>query len=266
MGKLEYHKLKVPYLTNEERIIRVYLPTDYDDSKKKYPVLYMHDGQNIFVDSDSFSGTSWNVKETMEKLEAEGNSGIIVVGIDNGGDKRIYEYSPLGLENGQYSFDDKLALGEKYLDFLTNDVKKFIENTYRVKTGRKNAYLLGSSLGAVITLTAAVSHKGDFSKYGIFSPATSLYGDKINKIWEDYSARGHQFYFYVGTEEGYGVENYKEVSRNYLDDATNSLKLVLDNGVSGKDVEFHIGYESIHDEKSWSYAFPNFIKFLSEEK
>ena len=267
MGKIEYTNLKVPYLDNEERRIGIYLPGDYETSDKDYPVLYIHDGQNVFNDSESYSGVSWNVGGTLEDFENRGYEGIIAVAIDNS-EHRPLEYSPLGIFNERLGLraSDEEVLGDKYLDFLVNDVKSYVEENYRTKKGRKNAYMIGSSAGANITLYASIVKKLDFSIYGIFSPATYIFEGRFEELWDEYSARNHEFYFYVGTEEGYGLDNYKEVSRKYLDCTLNNLKSVLDNGVRGKDIDIQIGYQSIHTEKAWREAFPAFVEFLYKDR
>src|SRR6185436_17362584 len=97
----------------------LYLPKGYKQSKKRYPVLYMHDGQNLFDDSTSFSG-EWKVDETLDLLE----NPCIVVGIDNGGLKRMNEYNPHDTE--QFGKGE----GHQYLEFIAKTLKPYIDKKY----------------------------------------------------------------------------------------------------------------------------------------
>ena len=112
------------------RKIWIYLPPDYESGKKKYPVIYMQDGQNLFDNSTSFSG-EWEIDETLNQLFSEGDYGAIVVGVDNGGSHRIDEYTPW--KNSQYGGGE----GDLYSDFLAKTLKPFIDKHYRTKRGKK---------------------------------------------------------------------------------------------------------------------------------
>ena len=118
---------------NKSRRIWLYLPPDYYTTAKKYPVLYMHDGQNLFDAFYSFAG-EWGVDESLNKLFAEGDYGCIVVGIDNGGADRIKELSTWN--NAQYGGGD----GEKYTDFMVETLKPFIDSHYRTQPDAASLY------------------------------------------------------------------------------------------------------------------------------
>jgi predicted alpha/beta superfamily hydrolase len=132
----------IPQL-NRYRRIWIYLPVSYATSGKKYPVLYMHDGQNVFDDSTSFSG-EWGVDETLDTLEIKTKE-VIVVAIDNGGDKRMNEYSPYDM--------DRFGKGEGdlYVDFLVNTLMPYINRNYRTKKYGRNTFVAGSSMGGLIS-------------------------------------------------------------------------------------------------------------------
>ena len=97
MREIQTFQITIPY-TGLERRVWVYLPAGYNESSKSYPVLYMHDGQNLFDPETSYAGVTWQVGETLDQLTAEGRTeGVIVVGVDNAGDGaigRFEEYSP----------------------------------------------------------------------------------------------------------------------------------------------------------------------------
>lgn len=154
----------MPQLNNRTRRIWLYLPPDYQTSGKRYPVLYMHDGQNLFDARTSFSG-EWQVDETLNSLHSNGDYGAIVVGIDNGGGSRLNEYSPWN--NPQYGGGE----GAAYIDFIAQTLKPHIDANYRTLTGPAHTALFGSSMGALIATYGAVRYPDVFGRVGSFSPA-----------------------------------------------------------------------------------------------
>lgn len=149
---------------NSTRKIWIYLPTDYENSEEKYPVLYMHDGQNLFDVLTSYNG-EWGVDETMQKLEKEGKLNLIIVGIDNGNSARNDEYTPW--KNAEYGGGNGAAYGK----FIVEELKPFIDKNYRTKPDKNNTGTMGSSLGGVISMYLGMEYPETFGKLGIFSPA-----------------------------------------------------------------------------------------------
>ena len=143
------------------RRIWVYLPPDYETSGKSYPVLYMHDGQNVFDASTSFI-SEWEVDETLNRLHTQGDEGVIVVGIDNGQQFRTQEYIPWkeGLFSGR---------GDEYMEFIVETLKPAIDEAYRTKPDRANTALMGSSFGGVISTFGGIEYQNVFSRVGAFS-------------------------------------------------------------------------------------------------
>ena len=153
----------MPQLGRSRRIW-LYLPPDYGTTTKTYPVLYMHDGQNLFDDRTAFSG-EWGIDEALNAAHAAGDWGCIVVGIDNGGAQRINEYSPY--VNAQYGGGQ----GDAYLDFIVQTLKPYIDANYRTRPGRLSTGLMGSSMGGLISLYGGLKFPEVFGRVGIFSPA-----------------------------------------------------------------------------------------------
>ncbi len=153
----------IPQLGRTRRIW-LYLPPDYANSQKTYPVLYMQDGQNLFDAATSFSG-EWGVDETLDALHAAGDWGCIVVGIDNGGASRLAEYSPW--PNARYGGGQ----GDLYVDFLTNTLKPYIDANYRTRPDRLFTGVMGSSMGGLISLYAGLRRPDVFGRTGVFSPS-----------------------------------------------------------------------------------------------
>ena len=167
----------IPQL-NRYRRIWIYLPQDYATSTKNYPVLYMHDGQNIFDASTSFIG-EWEVDETLTGIEDNGEETAIVVAIDNDGVHRIDEYSPF--VNTDYGGGE----GDDYLDFIIHTLKPRVDSTFRTLSDPGNTGIMGSSMGGLISHYAHFRNPEIFGRVGSFSPAywfsDSFYTHTVNQ-------------------------------------------------------------------------------------
>lgn len=153
----------LPQLDRSRRIW-IYLPPGYDESNDHYPVIYMHDGQNLFDSFTSYAG-EWEVDETLNDLSNQGYFVPIVVGIDNGGSERINEYTPWS--NSQYGGGD----GSLYIDFIVETLKPYIDQNYRTLPERESTAIWGSSLGGLISQYGALKFQNVFSKAGVYSPS-----------------------------------------------------------------------------------------------
>ena len=157
-----YENLYSPQLDNERHIYAC-LPPSYDDNRTTYPVVYMHDGQNLFDDATSFAG-EWQVDETVLALSRE-DLEFIVIGISNGGADRLAEYSPhLHPQYGGGNADN-------YLSFIVNTVKPLVDKSFRTKQKPENTVIMGSSLGGLISLYAFFRYPDVFGRAGVMSPA-----------------------------------------------------------------------------------------------
>ncbi len=227
----------VPQL-NRTRRIWVYFPPDYETSGISYPVLYMHDGQNLFDVTTSFSG-EWEVDETLNKLAAEGKHVPIVVGIDNGGVDRIGEYTPWS--NPQYGGGD----GDKYMQFIVETLKPYIDQHYRTLTDRKNTGIMGSSLGGLISQYGSLKYQETFSKAGLFSPSYWFSDD----IWAFTRETGKQydvrFFQLCGTDESAGMVTEMQHMNDSLINIGFVQANIFNKIVSGGQ----------HNEKLWREAF-----------
>ena len=141
------------------RNVDVYLPEGYDPSgSTRYPVLYMHDGQNLFSTETAYGGVEWRIDEVMDSLQLK----AIVVGVWNS-PKRFHEYAPQKpLEShlspeGRDTIRIRLTeepLSDAYLRFLVTELKPFIDSMYATKPDRENTFIMGSSMGGLISLYA----------------------------------------------------------------------------------------------------------------
>lgn len=192
------NNIELPSL-ERTRTLRVYLPPSYtSDSSKFYPVIYMHDAQNLFDDATSFMG-EWQVDESMDKIANQTGFEAIVVGIDNSAEHRINEYS--AWDHAKYG----VGQGRLYMQDIVDVVKPFIDQTYRTKSDGSNTAIMGSSMGGLISHFAIHEYPEVFGKAGIFSPSywysTKVYQEVIDKPIKS----SHDLYFIVGEKEGDGM-------------------------------------------------------------
>lgn len=232
---------------NRSRRVWIYLPPDYESTSKHYPVVYMHDGQNLFDAFYSFAG-EWKIDESMNSLFAEGDYGAIIVGIDNG-PQRINEYSPF--INPGYGGGD----GELYASFLVNTLKPYIDSTYRTYPSRIYTAIAGSSLGANISMFTAIEYPETFSKVGIFSPAfwfsDSLYYH-VSNTGVDEEMR---IYFVAGDNE----------SENMISDMHAMIDTLIAAGADGNDLRILHHADGAHSEYYWAREYPDAYEWLFEE-
>lgn len=147
---------------NRRRRIWVYLPPDYGQTTKRYPVIYMHDGQNVFDKATSFVG-EWGVDETLNRLAAQGDAGAIVIAIDNGGRNRDEEFHPIVPDTGLPGKADA------YLEFIVTTLKPLVDSAFSTKSDRLNTAIMGASSGGTIALYGALKYPDIFGKAAMFS-------------------------------------------------------------------------------------------------
>lgn len=165
----DFHATKL----GNNRDLYVYLPPSYEvESDKRYPVLYMHDGQGVF-DSNPFSQQSWNIHTTADILISQGKmKEIIIVGISSTLDRSNELTHGMGGDD-PHKLDgapDIYCKGEFYEDFIINEVKPYIDMNFRTLKDRDNTALMGSSMGGLVTYNIGFRHPGVFGKLGIISP------------------------------------------------------------------------------------------------
>ncbi len=220
------------------RRIWVYVPPDYHESNRRYPVMYMHDGQNVFDASTSFAG-EWRVDETMNQLFEGGDSGIIVVAIDNGQVFRAEEYIPWpfpGLST---------ARGHLYADFIVNTLKPVIDMVYRTKPDRENTAIMGSSFGGVISMYTGLEFQEVFSKIGSFSPSYWVSEQAYQQVQTTGKRQDMRIYQIMGTPEG------QDAVRNMLQ-MEEELHAA---GFGGAEVLSVVHPDGAHNEGYWAREF-----------
>jgi predicted alpha/beta superfamily hydrolase len=233
-----------PQLGNTRDLL-VYLPPSYARGDARYPVLYMHDGQNLFDPATSFAG-EWAVDQTLEAGSEDGLEAIVVA-IPNMGPERANEYSPfLDARNGG-------GRGELYLRFIVETVKPIVDADFRTLPDREHTGIAGSSMGGLISLYAFFRYRHVFGFAGVMSPAL-WFAERAVLDWvERQPYAGGRIYIDVGMREG----------QTTVDDV---LRL--------RDVLEAKGYRNLHDllcvvdtagdhsERAWARRLQRKLRFL----
>lgn len=231
----------IPQLDRYRRIW-IYLPQSYSTSQKKYPVLYMHDGQNVFDEATSGFG-EWGVDETLDSLGPQ-HKELIVVAIDNGAEKRLNEYSPYDME--KYGKGE----GDQYVDFLAKTLKPYIDKHYRTKKDEKNTFVAGSSMGGLISFYAILKYPKVFGGAGVFSPAFWITPQLKNIDPEQAKKVKGKIYFYGGQMES---ESMVTDMLNVFDQMKRYSKAKMQTVIRA---------EGKHNEPTWRNEFPLFYKWV----
>jgi len=209
-GRIEKHAA-FPSRQVAAREIDVWLPPGYDENlAERYPVLYMHDGQNIFDPTTSYGGNSWEIDRAMCRLIQSGKTrGAIIVGIWNTGMGRFPEYMPrkaalgdsVSLYVGGPSMPAKAINSDAYLKYLVEELKPFIDHAYRTKPDAPNTLIMGSSMGGLISAYAMAEYPAVFGGAGCVSthlPAGD--GAMVDYLAKHLPAPGaNRWYFDYGT-------------------------------------------------------------------
>jgi predicted alpha/beta superfamily hydrolase len=237
-----------PELGNKRDII-IYLPPDYETSNERYPVLYMHDGQNIFDASTSFSGVEWGADETAEDLIKKGLiRPIIIVGIYNTGAERMNEYSPWVDSN--YGG----GKGDSYAKFIVNTLKPYIDENFRTLSDRENTAIMGSSMGGLISLYIGFEYNDVFSKVGAMSPSVWFANRRLIDYIKSAEAKAFtMIYVDMGTAEGSNPEAR-------LNDARELYKVLLTK--ENLDVMYVEDRGAPHSESAWARRLPEALLYF----
>jgi predicted alpha/beta superfamily hydrolase len=219
---------------NNRRKLRIYLPPSYtENAAKRYPVLYMHDGQNLFDAKAAAYGVEWGIDETADRLIGAGTMDeVIVVGIDNTPD-RIAEYTPC--------CDPKHGGGklDAYQAFLTDTVKPHIDRTLRTLPGRETTAVMGSSLGGIASVYIGQHRPQVFSKAGGVS--SSFWWNEGKMVSQPAPRVAVKFYLDAGTKDD-GIEGTIAMRDAMLGQGYRA----------GTDLTFYADEGGIHNEKSWA--------------
>jgi enterochelin esterase-like enzyme len=256
-GDLRLHQFRSRIFRNV-RFLRVWLPPGYDAPEnmgRRYPVLYLNDGQNLFESATAFAGIEWQVDETAERLIREGAvPPMILVGMDNTGKERIREYMPYRSMHPRVL----RVRGRYYPDFMFKEVMPFVESSYRIATGPENTGLGGSSLGGLIALYTVVAFPGAIGRLLLESP--SLWASGRQLVRESRSVRiwPERTFLAVGTNEAGSAER----SRTVVDDVRELAAIMRRAVLSERRLRLVIKDGAGHNEGAWAERFPEALQFL----
>jgi len=236
------------------RRIWLYLPPDYQDSRRRYPVIYMQDGQNLFDRATSYAG-EWQVDETLNRLAAAGDPGAIVVGIDNGGENRTAEYHPV------LPWSGLPGQADAYLAFLTDTLKPLIDRRFRTKRDRVHTLIMGASSGATLALYAGIMRPDIFGRVGAFSTPLWLNPrlDQLARMKRSYR-RGARVFLVSGRDERVG----DEPKGIFAKDQPAMVEALTEVGYKPeRDIRSRIVEDGTHSERFWASEFEGAYRFLT---
>jgi predicted alpha/beta superfamily hydrolase len=215
------------------------LPPAYEaEPDKRYPVLYMHDGQNLFDRATGFAGNEWEADETMQRLAAEGLEAIII-GLYNTQD-RFAEYNPFPHVWG--------GRGDSYLTFITATVKPLVDQSFRTLPDRDHSGIFGSSMGGLISLYGFFKHAEVFGFVGAMSPSLWVGGGAIYQYVQQQPFVGGKVYLDNGTREQSARKMKAELMRKGY--------------TSGQDLLYVAETDGEHTESAWARRLPDALRFL----
>ena len=251
--RLRLHKAFHSSYLPDDRDVIVYLPSGYEDQPEQaYPVLYMHDGQNLFDGRTSFvKDRTWQMREHADAaIEAGEIEPLVIVGIYNTGDRRIAEYT--------HDRDWKLGGGEAnaYGRLITQELMPWIASQYRVRQERGSTGLGGSSLGGLVTLYLGLRHPEIFGRLSMLSPSVwwnhksilSYMNEHAPQVWER-----PKVWLDIGDREGHkALRDVEQLAR----------RLKANGWRPGETMFFEKVHGGTHDEASWATRVRAMLRFL----
>lgn len=233
--------LEAPELQGERKIW-IYLPRAYSYSDKEYPVIYMHDAQNLFDAETSYVG-EWFVDEYLDSIS---DNSAIIIGIEHGNEKRMDELTPF--PNEKYGG----GKADVYLNFIINTLKPHIDTTYHTLKDPKHTSIFGSSLGGLLSFYALIKYPETFGNAGIFSPSFWFSSRIFDFVSDSDISPDSRFYFLAGSEE----------SDDMVPDQNKMVELLLKKGVSKDNLKSTIIEGGEHNEALWRDNFPEAYQWL----
>lgn len=230
---------------HNERDLQIYIPPSYDTTDNRYPVIYMHDGQNLFDDALAFAG-EWEVDDYLDILSHVGLEAL-VVGIPNLGEQRFDEYSPF--PDAKHGGGE----GEAYVRFIAETLKPRIDREFRTLPAREHTGILGSSMGGLISLFAFFNRPATFGFAGVMSPALWFANRQIFAYVEESPVVPGNLYLDIGTGEG------SEAVRN----ARGMKDLLVKKGYRPEENFLYVEDPGApHSEAAWARRLPGTLSFL----
>ena len=260
-GKLYTMEVELPILYSKKRTIRLYIPEDFDPNKK-YPVIFMADGQNI-VDKYTSAFGAWSVDVHEHNLIKEGKRSFIVVGIDCPVNPihRALEYSfpfiPISTkETGDYNKENLEFESHLLYKYIALELLPLVRKHLPISEKKEDIGTGGSSMGGVFSTSLLTSYPDIFGFALIFSPGYFLYPkDLMRKYIDEHFPKlnNHRLYFYTGTV---GFE------ARFVEETRSTYDYLLEKGFNKENIKLVIDQKSTHNEEAWSKHFEDAIIFL----
>lgn len=248
-GDIRRHEGFHSRFLEHDRTVLVYLPPGYQtQAARRYPVLYLHDGQNVF-DRATSVGEEWRVDETAQALITAGEiHPLVIVAVYNTGEHRISEYTPTP------DRDKGGGQAALYGRMLVEELKPLVDRVYNTMPGAESTGLCGSSLGGLLTLYLGLRYPTAFSKLAVLSP--SVWWDD-REIVREVAALPAKVPLHIWLDAGTAEGEDVTADARSLRDA-----LVAKGWVVGDDLTYHEAEGGEHNEQSWSARVEPFLKFL----
>lgn len=246
------NKVKIPTLSGEnERTSYIYLPVGYERGDRRYPVLYMFDGHNLFSDEEATFGKSWGLSDYLDYTDTP----IIVAAVEcsHKGNSRLSEYSPVSFD---YHGERVIGRGKKYMDWLTSDFKGWVDSSFRTLPDREHTFIAGSSMGGLMTIYAIAKYGNYFSRGAALSPSLWVQEGQVPTFISKAKFRqGTRLYTDYGSKEFSNHSPQRELFGEVF-------KILCSKGVA---VTARIVPGGTHCEATWQKEIPYFMDILLED-
>lgn len=253
VSSCQIHRRFPSAFLSTSRDIIVYLPPGYEESRIRYPVLYLQDGQNLFDPATAFLGNCWGIRETADRLIEEGRIvPLIIVGIYNTGVRRVSEYTPTRCRRMR-----KGGKAARYAQMMARELKPFIDQEYRTRKATAHTGVGGSSLGGLVSLTAVLEYPSVFGKAAILSPSVWWDERAILRSVEAFRGRPRtRIWLDMGTAEG-------DAPHVCLEDARLLRDALVGRGwKEGENLIYREMSGASHSEQAWGGRFAEVLEFL----
>ena len=187
MSKIESFEIEIQQL-KRTRTVWVYLPDNYKPSGEPCPVIYMHDGQNLFYDKLTAYGTAWHVDKVMDNICAKQGKGAIIIGVECYDRARLSEFSPWKMAfpslvtRKDTPKHNRGGEGEQYAEFFTKNLKNYVDSTYNTVKEREGTAIIGSSMGGFISCYIGLRHQRLYETMGLFSTYSQFNKSALNSF------------------------------------------------------------------------------------
>lgn len=240
------------------RTLRIYTPDLYhSDPNRRFPVLYMLDGQNVFNHPESAIYHTWCANTTMDRLIADGHQEPwIIVAIDHLTD-RFAEYVPW-----PEAKVNAAGRGRLFAEFLTEHLKPFIDATYRTRREPYWTGVMGASLGGLMSLVLGKSHPHLFGRIGALSPSVMWADSAIFRCWDTPTHRWCKIYLDVGSLEHYW---YYDIYLDYVAATRHFYHHLQNLGLGPRELRYVVAADHFHNEQAWQQRLPSIFTWLLEE-